>query len=387
MVGVQTAGAAPDDKSYTIAVDFDRVCTGDTTTLTFTFTNTSTTSTQRMRGARVTAPAGYSIGSVATPVASGGQTWVASVAGSTITAVGDNASGDQGILIGETVSIAVTLTAPAGAGSSTFVTAADQNSGFGGGGNAFVRIGPDPVVSAVTCALTLTATPDPVDAGDPVAIGAVVADSVNPGAGPVLSFSATLSYTIDTTTPGCAYPSSGTAAVNAGQGTFGLTAVSGIGAADACTVNGSVDGLSDSVTFEVEGSAALCSGGQALCTTGTEISADSVTFASVLCISCKLPTTLVADYLEDRCVGAEADECSALFLADSSTANVPFFVDITVTGVPKGQVTIVAELDGVLVDVGSCRHNAPPCIYSVTGSGSTNTWRVLLATDPPIGVR
>jgi hypothetical protein len=74
-------------------------------------------------------------------------------------------------------------------------------------------------------------------------------------------------------------------------------------------------------------------------------------------------------------------------MANSTTLNVPFFIDVTVTGTPRGQVTIIAELEGVLVDLGSCKQNAPPCIYSITGSGSTNTWRVLLATDPPIGVR
>ena len=388
-VGSEPAGAAPDDKSYSVTVNLDRVCTADTTTLTFTFTNTSTTSTQRMRAARVTAPAGYTITGVATPVASGGQSWLSSFAGSTVTLVADNSGteSDQGIFPGETVAVAVTVTTPAAAQPSVFATQADQNANFGGDGNAFVRIGPDPSVSAVVCALTLTATPDPVSAGAFVTIDAVVADSDYPLAGPVLSFSGTLSYSVNSATAGCASPGSGTTGVVAGQGSFALTALSGIGATDACTVDGTVKSLTDSVTFTVDGSAALCTHGQALCQTDTEISADSVTFANVLCLACKLPTTLVADYLEGRCTGPEAAECSALFMANSTTLNVPFFIDVTVTGTPRGQVTIIAELAGVLVDLGSCKQNAPPCIYSITGSGSTNTWRVLLATDPPIGVR
>lgn len=387
LVGSDPAGAAPDDKSYSVSVDLDRVCTADTVSLTFTFANTSTTSTQRMRGARVTVPAGYAITGVGAVVASGGQSWGSSFAGGTVTLVANTSSGDQGIVPGESVTVTVTLTTSASAQSSIFVTQADQNTTFGGGGNAFVRIGPDPTVSAVACGLTLTASPDPVSAGAPVTLTAVVADTANPGAGPVLSFSGTLGYSVNSATAGCASPGSGTTGIVAGQGSFALTALSGIGATGACTVDGTVKTLSDSVTFTVDGSAALCAHGQALCQTALETSADSVTFASVLCLTCKLATTLVADYLEDRCTGAEASECSALFMANSTTPNVPFFIDVTVSGLPRGQVTIIAELGGVLVDLGGCKQNAPPCIFSVIGSGSTNTWRVLLATDPPIGVR
>jgi hypothetical protein len=387
LVGSQPAGAAPDDKSYSVVVDLDRVCATDTTTLTFTYTNTSTTSTQRMRGARVTVPAGYAITGVGTPVASGGQSWSSGVSGGTVTIVANNANGDQGILPGMSVAVALTLATPTTGATDTFVTQADQNSTFGGDGNAFLRIGADPSVATVDCALILTATPDPVSAGASVTIGAAVVDGANPGAGPVLSYSGTLSYGIDGATPACAYPESGTTAIFAGQGSFTLTALSGIGASDDCTVDGSVKLLAATVTFAVDGSAALCGQNQASCRTGSEVAAGSVMFASVFCTTCKLPTTLVADYLEDRCTGAEASACQALFMANSTTPDVPFFIDVTVIGTPRGQVTIIAELNGVFVDLGSCRQNAPPCIASVSGSGSTNTWRVLLATDPPIGVR
>jgi len=388
LAGMQPAGAAPDDKSYSAAVDLDRVCTSDTVTLTFTFMNTSGTSTQRMRGAKVTAPAGYTDLIAATPVASGGQQWLSSVDGNTVTIVADTTTGmDEGVPPQQSVSVAVTLTAPSQPLAAVFATQADQNSNFGGGGNAFFNVTPsEPAVAAVDCELVLTATPDPVLAGSLVTIDAEVVDSANPAAGPVLSFSGTLSFAVDTSTAGCAFPASGTTAITAGQGSFNLTALSGIGPSDDCTVNGSVKSLTDSVTFEVEGSAALCVGGQALCQTGTETGAVAGT-ASVLCQNCKSSTTLVADFLEHRCQGAEASACQELYLADSSTANVPFFIDITVTGIPRGQVTIIAELGGVIVELGSCKQNAAPCIFSVSGSGSTNTWRVLLATDPPIGWR
>lgn len=396
LAGMQPAGAAPDDKSYSAAVDLDRVCTSDTVTLTFTFMNTSGTSTQRMRGAKVTAPVGYTDLIAATPVASGGQQWLSSVDGNTVTIVADTTTGmDEGVPPQQSVSVAVTLTAPSQPLAAVFATQADQNSNFGGGGNAFFNVTPsEPAVAAVDCELVLTATPDPVFAGSDVTIDAAVVDSAGPDDGPpVLSFSGTLSFAVDASTAGCAFPESGTTAITAGQGSFILTALSGIGPDDLCTVNGSVpvdDGetvfLTDSVTFEVEGSAALCVGGQALCQTGTETGAVAGT-ASVLCQNCKSSTTLVADFLEHRCQGAEASACQELYLADSSTANVPFFIDITVTGIPRGQVTIIAELGGVIVELGSCKQNAAPCIFSVSGSGSTNTWRVLLATDPPIGWR
>jgi hypothetical protein len=394
LAGMQPAGAAPDDKSYSAAVDLDRVCTSDTVTLTFTFMNTSGTSTQRMRGAKVTAPAGYTDLIAATPVASGGQQWLSSVDGNTVTIVADTTTGmDEGVPPQQSVSVAVTLTAPSQPLAAVFATQADQNSNFGGGGNAFFNVTPsEPAVAAVDCELVLTATPDPVFAGSDVTIDAAVVDSAGPDDGPpVLSFSGTLSFAVDASTAGCAFPESGTTAITAGQGSFILTALSGIGPDDLCTVNGSVpvdDGetvfLTDSVTFEVEGSAALCAQGQALCQTGTETGAVAGT-AAVLCQNCKSATTLVADYLEERCQGAEA--CQELYLADSSALNVPFFIDITVSGIPRGQVTIIAELGGVIVELGSCKQNAAPCIFSVSGSGSTNTWRVLLATDPPIGWR
>jgi hypothetical protein len=321
-------------------------------------------------------------------VASGGQQWLSSVDGNTVTIVADTTTGmDEGVPPQQSVSVAVTLTAPSQPLAAVFATQADQNSNFGGGGNAFFNVTPtEPAVAAVDCELVLTATPDPVLAGSLVTIDAAVVDSADPAAGPVLSFSGTLSFAVDASTEGCADPASGTTAITAGQGSFDLTALSGIGPSDDCTVNGSVKSLTDSVTFEVEGSAALCVGGQALCQTGTETGAVAGT-ASVLCQNCKSSTTLVADFLEHRCQGAEASACQELYLADSSTANVPFFIDITVTGIPRGQVTIIAELGGVIVELGSCKQNAAPCIFSVSGSGSTNTWRVLLATDPPIGWR
>jgi hypothetical protein len=392
LAGMQPAGAAPDDKSYTAAVDLDRVCTSDTVTLTFTFMNTSGTSTQRMRGAKVTAPVGYTDLIAATPVASGDQEWLSNVDGNTVTIVADTTTGmDEGVPPQQSVSVAVTLTAPSQPLAAVFATQADQNSNFGGGGNAFFNVTPsEPAVAAVDCELVLTAPLDPVLAGSLVTIAAAVVDSAYPEnpeaeAGPVLSFRETLSFAVDASTAGCAYPESGTTAIDAGQGSFVLTALSGIGPFDLCTVNGSVKSLTDSVTFEVEGSAALCAQGQALCQTGTETGAVAGT-AAVLCQNCKSATTLVADYLEERCQGAEA--CQELYLADSSPAlNVPFFIDITVSGIPRGQVTIIAELGGVIVELGSCKQNAAPCIFSVSGSGSTNTWRVLLATDPPIGWR
>ncbi|HSM01820.1 MAG TPA: hypothetical protein VK960_05160 [Acidimicrobiia bacterium] len=378
------SGAAPDDKSYTVGVDLERVCTSDTVTLTFTFLNTSTTSTQDVRGARLTVPSGYTGISAATPVTSGGEIWVSSVSGNTVTLIADNAGTgtDQGIPPNGTVTVAVTLTAPATTGTATFVTAADQNSNFGGGGNAFFRVGPDPEVSVVDCELVLTASPDPVFAGDDIVIDAEVVDAANKGAGPVLSFSGDLDWT--TSPSGCSEPPTGTTSIASGSGSFTLLALFG-DADDLCTVDGTVKGLNGSVTFEVEGSAANCAQGQALCETDTEVSADSIAFAYVFCEDCKDDTVLVADYLEDRCI---EEDCKALFLADSSTA-LQFFVDITVTGVPRGQVTIVADLGAGLVEVGSCSNKSPeaPCIVSVTGMGDTNTWRVLLATDPPIGVR
>ena len=403
---VQPAGAAPDDKSYTVHADAidpdprpflddvpqDRVCTSDTVTVTFTFTNTSTTSTQRMRGAQVTAPSAYSslnLGGLSQGVitASGGQQWIASVSGNTVTLIADNegTGTDQGIMPQQSVSVAVTLTAPPApltGASADFTTVADQNANFGGGGNAFMLIGPKPRVSAVACELVLTAAPDPVFAGSGVTIDAEVVDSADADAGPVLSFSGDLASS--TSPSGCSSPGTGTTAISAGAGSFTLLALFG-DSADLCTVNGSVKTLSDSVTFEVEGSAADCKQ-NTNCQTGTEVSADSVTFAYVFCENCKNDTILVADYLEDRCIN---EDCKALFLADSSTADVPFFIDITVTGIPRGQVTIVADLGAGLVEVGSCSKRDPqaPCIFSISGSGSTNTWRVLLATDPPIGVR
>jgi hypothetical protein len=385
LVSVQPAGAAPDDKSYTVGADLDRACTSDTVILTFTFMNTSTTATQKVRGALVTAPAGYTVSSAATPVASGGQVWASSVSGNTVSVTADNAATglDEGILPGETVAVAVTMVTPSTAGSTVFQTQADQNSNFGGEGNAFVRIGAEPTVKVVDCELVLSATSDPVSAGASVTIAADVVDSADPGAGSVASFFGTLDYSVSSATAGCAYPASGTAAISSGEGSFALLALSGIEPDDLCTVDGSVKSLSDSETFVIDGSAALCNQGQGLCTTDTEFSNVDGAFAAVLCLDCKAETLLVANYLENGCID---EDCIAIWLADSHTLDVPFFIDVTVN-VPRGQGTVFVELeDGTFQDLVGCNRSAPPCIYAVFGSGPT-TWRVLLATDPPIGVR
>lgn len=148
---VASAQAAPSTKFYSATVVPDTVEANSIVTFTVTLTNSNTSpnvSTQSLGSANVTVPAAFTgITSViaSTPT---GKTWTANYVAPNVEFRA--ASSASAIAPGESVSATVTATAPSAAGDYTWLTQARQSNNFSGPpGNAFIRVGSDPVVTVV----------------------------------------------------------------------------------------------------------------------------------------------------------------------------------------------------------------------------------------------
>jgi hypothetical protein len=150
-VFVASAQAAPSTKFYSVTVGPDTVEANSSVTFTVTLTNSNTSpnvSTQTMGSANVMVPAGFTgITSViaSTPT---GKTWTANYVSPNVEFRATSSA--SALAPGQSVSATVTATAPSAAGDYTWLTQAKQSNSFSGPpGNAFIRVGSDPVVTVV----------------------------------------------------------------------------------------------------------------------------------------------------------------------------------------------------------------------------------------------
>jgi hypothetical protein len=148
---VASAQAAPSTKFYSATVVPDTVEANSIVTFTVTLTNSNTSpnvSTQSLGSANVTVPAGFT--GITSVIAStpAGKTWTANYVAPNVEFRA--ASVASAIAPGQSVSATVTATAPSAAGDYTWLTQAKQSNSFSGPpGNAFIRVGSDPVVTVV----------------------------------------------------------------------------------------------------------------------------------------------------------------------------------------------------------------------------------------------
>src|SRR5262249_2809407 len=103
-----------------------------------------TSSDQDLGSVNVTVPTGYTTVVLGSVTASSGKTWTAALSLSVIQLRSN--SNPNRLAPGESVSVALTVTAPCTAGSYTWTTAARQSTDFSGSTN-FTLVGSDPTVT------------------------------------------------------------------------------------------------------------------------------------------------------------------------------------------------------------------------------------------------
>ena len=128
------------------------------------------TSTQYLGSANVTFPSGYQLpqGPVAPVTTSGGETWTATVQGNVVKLRNPGPSNSNALAPGDSVSVTLTVTTPAGCGPTYPTTQAKQSNDFSGTGNDFTLVGSPLVVTIAPGALagfSVAAIPSPQTVG------------------------------------------------------------------------------------------------------------------------------------------------------------------------------------------------------------------------------
>ncbi len=139
--------AQPAARYYTANISPVSVNAGATISFTITITNDPTTSAnQKIQSATVQVPAGFAMGTLGTPVASGGKAWTATLVSGVIQLL---KTGNDMLMVGESVSLTFAATAPNPAVTTDYewTTAAYQSTDFTD--TPFTLVGSQPVVTVV----------------------------------------------------------------------------------------------------------------------------------------------------------------------------------------------------------------------------------------------
>jgi hypothetical protein len=249
MVSVLAAPAQAATKTYTAAISPTTAGAGSAGAYAITITD-GAGSGQDLGSANVSVPTGFTsvvVGTVTTPP---GKVWTAALVSGVIQLRNPGPNSVNRLKPGQSVTVALTATAPTAPGAYTWTTAAKQSNDFNGAGNELTRSGPDPVVtvgSGPLASIQLTPSSSSITAGGSQAYTATGYD----GAGNIVGdVTASTTFTISPdgscTAATCTATVAGAHIVTGVDGSFSSTANLTVGGGPASALVVAIQGTAPS---------------------------------------------------------------------------------------------------------------------------------------------